>query len=87
MQIKISSQLLKQITELLSQHDAMCKNDLVASQYLIAMAGYLVAGMSASGQEKQQVLGQLHEFFDYVYQDLTSPAKPESAFGIWEPNN
>ena len=86
MQIKISSQLLEQITKLLTQHDSACQDHLVSSQYLIAMAAYLVAGLSVSSQEKQEIISQLSEFFDYVYQDLTREVPPQqSAFGIWEP--
>ena len=85
MQIKISSQLLERITELLAKHDAACQDNLVSSQYLIAMAAYLVAGLSVSSQEKQEIINQLSEFFDYVYQDLTREAPPQSAFGIWHP--
>lgn len=88
--IRLSDRLVGEIIETLRRHEPACDDPLLASQYLAAVVGYLLASHSAAPMEKEQILDELTHFLRHVYGDLSrsqpqQPQPPQEAMGVWEP--
>lgn len=92
-EIKLTKQLVDRVIATLCEHEPVCEDRLVATQYLTAVIGYMLASQSISDSDGQELLGELSAFLHHVYDDLRAPqqqaapsqADPEQAFGIWKP--
>ncbi len=92
-EIKLTKELADKVVAVLCEHEPMCEDRLVATQYMTAVTGYLLASQPMSDSDGQELLGELTAFLRHVYDDLRAPQQqpapapvdPEQAFGIWKP--
>lgn len=87
-QINLSRRLVEDIVEVLRRREPACNDNLIAAQYLAAVASYLVASDTASPAPKDEIVEELGHFMRHVYADLRRARpqpQPQSAFGIWKP--
>lgn len=92
-QINLSQSLVNQLLSVLKEHDRQCENELVASQYMAAVIGF-IASRSISGlKDRKTFIAELSAFIQYVAHDIGKDAGHksseinDSAFGIWKPDN
>lgn len=91
--IQLSDQLLSDIQAVLEQNDPQAGDAGIAVQYLAALTGVLAAQFPGDQERKRQVLRQLLEFSERVFDDSLE-AEPDSSadhpygpgFGIWRPS-
>lgn len=92
-QLKLSSQLVQQLQNVLIENDESASDPGVASQYLAAVVGYLLGQQDMPADQKTDILNELSAFMQHVADDISSqrsapkpPAAPQQeAFGIWKP--
>ena len=58
-QLKLSSQLISQMHQLLIQHDENAEDPGVASQYMCAMVGCLLGELDKPAAQKEEILESL----------------------------
>lgn len=84
-EITLTKSLVDQVVAELRKHEPMCEDRLVASQYLIAVVGYILASQGGD----RRVLEEMTAFLHHVYDDLRGSQAPSDpppeAFGIWKP--
>lgn len=95
--IQLSQDLMNGIQQVLEQHDPKTKDAGIGIQYLSAMVGVLVAQYPGDVQRRREVMRQLLEFTESVFEDhLQDPQNPAPAedesplgpgFGVWRPND
>lgn len=87
--IQLSNELISSLKSVMVEHDSTTENDLIFMQYLSAVNGYVLAHQTQPGMDKQEFLGDLHEFTGQVLAQVEADNKPqpqqEEAFGIWKP--
>jgi hypothetical protein len=87
-QLKLSTQLVRQMHEFLIQHDENAQDPGVATQYLCAVAGCLLGEQDMPESQKEEILEQLFSFTRHVTQDIAQQMHtppPQATVGIWKP--
>lgn len=100
-EITLTKEAADDIVATLCKHQDECKDPLVASQYLVAITGYILAANIAQRTDSNDIVAELATFLHHVYDDLTSqesgtaqsapmaPPAPQGAaadaFGVWKP--
>jgi len=90
-ELSLSTEIVNNVLEVLQKHDESASDQLVASQYLAAIIGFVVSKENFSDEQRNEVINELSSFIRYVVDDLrgaqSQNAKPlsEDAFGIWKP--
>ena len=93
-EIVLKPELLKGLQKVLVYYEPKNEDPILASQYLSAVVGSIVATAEIPKTDRDDILKQLIEFTQYVYdqqtntlkQDETSSEKPsDDAYGKWTP--
>ena len=93
-EIVLKPELLKGLQKVLVDYEPKNEDPILASQYLSAVVGSIVATAEIPKTDIDDILKQLIEFTQYVYdqqtntlkQDETSSEKPsDDAYGKWTP--
>jgi|TARA_Y100000389_G_scaffold38329_1_gene32685 cytochrome oxidase Cu insertion factor (SCO1/SenC/PrrC family) len=93
-EIVLKPELLKGLQKVLVEYEPKNEDPILASQYLSAVVGSIVATAEIPKKDRDDILKQLIEFTQYVYdqqtdtlkQGETSSEKPsEDAYGKWTP--
>ena len=90
-ELSLSTEIVNNVLDVLQKHDKSASDQLVASQYLAAIIGFVVSKENFSDDQRNDVINELSSFIRYVVDDLrgaqTQDAKKASAdaFGIWKP--
>lgn len=87
--IQLSSDLIAEVKQVLVKHDAAAENDLMTTQYLSAIIGYVIAHQTNPGIDKRGFVKDLATFIGQVLDQVEADLKPQQsaqdAFGIWKP--
>ena len=92
-ELKLSKTLIENVMGVLVETDNCAKDPFIASQYLSAVAGYMVGTSAIPDRDKKEIVDELCSFMHHVYQDVSKPrpsapvAPPGQAFGIWKPGD
>ena len=91
-QLRLSKELIDKVQQVLIEQDERARNPLLASQYLSAIIGYIIANHDLPAAEKNEIMTELNAFSKYVYDDLATQkqtiTRPKGeAFGIWKPGD
>ncbi len=91
-QLRLSTELIDKVQQILIQEDERAKNPLLAGQYLAAIIGFMVGNHNIPPGEKKEIMNELNAFSNYVYEDITrqrqQTIQPQGeAFGIWKPGD
>lgn len=95
-ELKLSTELVDNLRQVLVDHDSTAQDPGLASQYLCAVVGFLLGQQEIPAAQKSQLQEQLSAFMLHVMQDVDSQrqqaapaAAPQGsaaeAFGIWKP--
>jgi hypothetical protein len=86
-ELKLSSQLVKDLHALLAAHDPHARDPIVAAQYLGALTGFTLSSLDIDLPVKRDILEQINEFSRHVLEDIErdrgQPPPQQEAFGIW----
>lgn len=86
--IQLSSQMIDDLKNTITQHDPQAGNDMVFMQYLTAVTGYVLAHQDHPGMDKKALLADLSHFMGQVLDQVERDMAPaEDAFGIWKPGD
>ena len=93
-EIVLKPELLKGLQKVLVDYEPKNEDPILASQYLSAVVGSIVATAEIPKKDKDDILKQLIEFTQYVYdqqssaldqsQQETAQTK-EDSYGVWKP--
>ena len=94
-EIVLKPELLKGLQKVLVEYEPKNEDPILASQYLSAVVGSIVATAEMPKNDRDDILKQLMEFTQYVYdqqsnssQDGSAEAPSQSsedAYGKWKP--
>lgn len=94
-EIVLKPELLKGLQKVLVEYEPKNEDPILASQYLSAVVGSIVATAEMPKNDRDDILKQLMEFTQYVYDQQTnstqenssgSPSQSsEDAYGKWKP--
>tara|TARA_Y100001935_G_C17217968_1_gene463673 strand:+ start:574 stop:864 length:291 start_codon:yes stop_codon:yes gene_type:complete len=93
-EIVLKPELLKGLQKVLVDYEPKNEDPILASQYLSAVVGSIVATAEIPKKDKDDILKQLIEFTQYVYDQQSSALSQddqdatqtkEDAFGVWKP--
>ena len=93
-EIVLKPELLKGLQKVLIDYEPKNEDPILASQYLSAVVGSIVATAEIPKKDRDDILKQLMEFTQYVYDQQSgatnqdsSNTKPsaEEAYGTWKP--
>jgi cytochrome oxidase Cu insertion factor (SCO1/SenC/PrrC family) len=94
-EIVLKPELLKGLQKVLVEYEPKNEDPILASQYLSAVVGSIVATAEIPKNDRDDILKQLIEFTQYVYDqqsnssqqgDVESSSQPsEDAYGKWKP--
>lgn len=92
-QLQLSTQLISQVCDVLEKSDPAAEDPGIASQYLAAITGFLLAQQEMPMDQKQEIVDELSAFTLHVVKDVEQqkqqqpPAPPPSAdaSGVWKP--
>ena len=94
-EIVLKPELLKGLQKVLVEYEPKNEDPILASQYLSAVVGSIVATAEIPKNDRDDILKQLIEFTQYVYDqqsnssqqgDVQSSSQPsEDAYGKWKP--
>ena len=93
-EIILKPELLKGLQKVLVDYEPKNEDPILASQYLSAVVGSIVATAEIPKKDKDDILKQLIEFTQYVYdqqsdalnQDSEETSKnTEESYGVWKP--
>ena len=94
-EIVLKPELLKGLQKVLVEYEPKNEDPILASQYLSAVVGSIVATAEIQKNDRDDILKQLMEFTQYVYDQQSnsskenSPGAPsqssEDAYGKWTP--
>ena len=94
-EIVLKPELLKGLQKVLVEYEPKNEDPILASQYLSAVVGSIVATAELPKNDRDDILKQLMEFTQYVYDQQTnstqenssgSPSQSsEDAYGKWKP--
>ncbi len=91
-ELNLSTEIINNILKVLNEYDSSTSDQLVASQYMAAIIGFLVSKENLSVEQKEDVINELSSFIRYVVDDLSSSKgteeniKAQDSFGIWNPD-
>lgn len=94
-EIVLKPELLKGLQKVLVEYEPKNEDPILASQYLSAVVGSIVATAELPKNDRDDILKQLIEFTQYVYDQQTEASKQggahsssqasEDAYGKWKP--
>ncbi|MDC0482498.1 hypothetical protein OAN90_03525 [Gammaproteobacteria bacterium] len=91
-ELSLSTEIVNKVLEVIKEHDSTSSDQLVASQYLAAIIGFVVAKENFSDEQRNDVINELSSFIRHVADDIRgesngpSPVAPAGdSFGIWKP--
>ena len=90
-ELSLSTDIVNSVIKVLKDHDSSASDQLVASQYLAAIIGFIVSKENFSDQQRDEVINELSSFIRYVSDDLRGSSDNKTsgpagdAFGIWKP--
>ena len=94
-EIVLKPELLKGLQKVLVEYEPKNEDPILASQYLSAVVGSIVATAEIPKKDKDDILKQLIEFTQYVYDQQSNAPQPgdgqsssqpsEDAYGKWKP--
>ena len=94
-EIVLKPELLKGLQKVLVEYEPKNEDPILASQYLSAVVGSIVATAEIPKKDKDDILKQLIEFTQYVYDQQSNASQPgdaqassqpsEDAYGKWKP--
>lgn len=93
-EIVLKPELLKGLQKVLVDYEPKNEDPILASQYLSAVVGSIVATAEIPKKDRDDILKQLIEFTQYVYDQQSSgldkgvqeaPQAKEDAYGTWKP--
>ena len=90
-EIVLKPELIKGLQKVLVDYEPANEDPILAAQYLSAVVGSIVATANIPKEQQGDILKQLIEFVQYVYEQqsqASSPAPQDNsgeAFGKWKP--
>ena len=93
-EIVLKPELLKNLQKVLVDYEPKNEDPILASQYLSAVVGSIVATAEIPKKDRDDILKQLMDFTQYVYDQQTESLAEESkdsmsstdeAYGVWKP--
>jgi len=93
-EIVLKPELLKNLQKVLVDYEPKNEDPILASQYLSAVVGSIVATAEIPKKDRDDILKQLIDFTQYVYDQQTetlseesndSTSSTEDAYGVWKP--
>ena len=93
-EIVLKPELLKSLQKVLVDYEPKNEDPILASQYLSAVVGSIVATAEIPKKDRDDILKQLIDFTQYVYDQQTETLSEESkdstsstdeAYGVWKP--
>ena len=93
-EIVLKPELLKGLQKVLTDYEPKNEDPILASQYLSAVVGSIVATAEIPKKNRDDILKQLIDFTQYVYDQQTETLSNESedstsstdeAYGVWKP--
>tara|TARA_Y100000992_G_C21270705_1_gene496677 strand:+ start:2358 stop:2651 length:294 start_codon:yes stop_codon:yes gene_type:complete len=94
-EIVLKPELLKGLQKVLVEYEPKNEDPILASQYLSAVVGSIVATAEMPKKDRDDILKQLIEFTQYVYDQQSNASQPgdaqassqpsEDAYGKWKP--
>ena len=93
-EIVLKPELLKSLQKVLVDYEPKNEDPILASQYLSAVVGSIVATAEIPKKDRDDILKQLIDFTQYVYDQQTetladsnkdSISSAEEAYGVWKP--
>jgi len=81
-ELKLSHQLVDEVTAVVKQHDDRADDPGVTSQYLCAVVGFLLGQQDMPDERKKSLVDELGAFMQHV----VDPPQ-QDAFGIWKPKS
>jgi hypothetical protein len=91
--LQLSGELVQKLQDALAENDSRCRDPLVATQYLGAVMGFMLASQPIPEDQKREYLEQLTGFIQHVFDDVAAqqqrPAAPppQEASGVWKPGD
>ncbi len=96
-ELKLSHQLVNELTAVVKNHDSGADDPGVTSQYLCAVVGFLLGQQAMPDEQKKNLVNELSAFMQHVVDDVSRqqqapaaappPPPPQDAFGIWKPKS
>ena len=90
-EIVLKPELIKGLQEVLVKYDPANEDPILAAQYLSAVVGSIVSTSGIPKADQADILKQLLDFIQYVYDQQSKANNSEStqpsgdAFGKWSP--
>ena len=94
-EIVLKPELLKGLQKVLVEYEPKNEDPILASQYLSAVVGSIVATAEMPKNDRDDILKQLMEFTQYVYDQQSNSSQEETpkpssqpsedAYGKWKP--
>ena len=90
-ELSLSTEVVNNVIKVVQEHDSSASDQMVASQYLAAVIGFIVSKENFNDDQRNEVINELSSFIRYVSDDLRgnveqSPqAQAQEAFGVWKP--
>ena len=94
-EIVLKPELLKGLQKVLVEYEPKNEDPILASQYLSAVVGSIVATAEMPKNDRDDILKQLMEFTQYVYDQQSNSSQEnssgtpsqssEDAYGKWKP--
>ena len=90
-EIVLKPELIKGLQEVLVKYDPANEDPILAAQYLSAVVGSIVSTSGIPKADQADILKQLLDFIQYVYDQQSKANNSEStqpssdAFGKWTP--
>ncbi len=94
-EIVLKPELLKGLQKVLVEYEPKNEDPILASQYLSAVVGSIVATAEMPKNDRDDILKQLIEFTQYVYDQQSNTSQQDSAqsssqsgedaYGKWKP--
>ena len=93
-EIVLKPELLKALQKVLVDYEPKNEDPILASQYLSAVVGSIVATAEIPKNDRDDILKQLIEFTQYVYDQQSNSLKEdnepvknsnEDTYGVWKP--
>ena len=94
-EIVLKPELLKSLQKVLVDYEPKNEDPILASQYLSAVVGSIVATAEIPKKDRDDILKQLIDFTQYVYDQQSETladgskdsisSSAEEAYGVWKP--